>query len=350
MCDQPDERMKMPARLNPDASSSRKMLELYCLLLFSGRRYTLTALAERLQCSKTTIERLIAEIEVCDEVEFGKEGRERWFQIHRFSKNNKIQVMYEQIQQLSLCEGFSACLLPEILKDEIGKTVKHAASFIPDNSIKDLSLQPIASASAKGVIDYTPFHGIITTIMQVIPKKIVCDVVYKSLKSKQPRKFIVAPMRLLSYHNTMYVECWRFKENCNTEIMQPMTLAVQRIESLNPTKKKHKISDLPEGVNGNFGLINSETQTIVVRFDEEVARYISERKWSFDQNIVELPSGGIELTYTANGTEEAVAWILSFGNKAKVIEPLCIQKIIIDSLLTSLEEYQNPKKYSQNNK
>ena len=62
----------MPARLNPDASSSLKMLQLYSLLLFSGRKHTLSSLAERLQCSKTTIERLISEIEVFEKVEYGK--------------------------------------------------------------------------------------------------------------------------------------------------------------------------------------------------------------------------------------------------------------------------------------
>lgn len=330
----------MPARLNPDASSSRKMLELYSLLLFSGRRYTLTALAERMQCSKTTIERLVSEIEIFDEVQLGKDGRERWFQINRLSKNRKVQIMHEQIQQLALCKDFVSCILPEEIKAEIEKTVSHAAGFIADDKIKELSLQPIARGAAKGVIDYTPFQGILITIMQAIPKKIICDVTYASPKSKSTKKFIIAPMRLLLYHNAIHAECWRFKREGDRQFLQPITLAVHRIECLNPTKKKHKINDLPDNINGNFGLIKSETLEIKVLFDKDVACYISERKWSSDQTITALSSGAIELTCTVNSMEEALAWILSFGEKAEVIGPAHFRDAISAALASSLKKYQ----------
>lgn len=329
----------MPARLNPDASSSQKMLELYSLLLFSGRRHTLTALSERMQCSKTTIERLVSEIEIFEEVQLGKEGRERWFQVNRLRKNKKIQIMHEQVQHLSLCKDFSSCILPECIMEEVKNTITHAANFISDGDIKKLSLQPLARSSAKGVIDYTPFQRFITTIMQAIPKKIICEVVYQGLKSKKPRKFIIAPMRFLSYHNSLYIECWKYKNDCVDEVLQPMTLAIQRIMSLNPTKKRHDIIDLPENANGNFGLIKSESLTIVVHFDEEVARYVSEREWSSNQSITIFPSGDIELTYTANGIEEAISWILSFGDKAEVLEPLKLRDVIIGIMQSSLKKY-----------
>ena len=146
-------------------------------------------------------------------------------------------------------------------------------------------------------------------------------------------------MRLLSYHNAMYLECWRFKQEEGEEILQPMTLAVQRIESLNPTRKRHQIVDPPENINGNFGLISSERVRVVARFDKEVALYVSERNWSSDQVIIALPSGGIELTYTANGIEETVAWILSFGDKAEIIEPSDIRERVRDVLCKSMQRY-----------
>lgn len=333
----------MPARLNPDASSSRKMLELYSLLLFSGRRYTLTALADRMQCSKTTIERLINEIEFFDEVELGKDGRERWFQINRLRKNKQIQIMHEQIQQLVLCKDFLSLVLPEELKEEIEKTVNHAAEFIADGSIKELSLHPIARSAAKGVIDYAPFQGILTTIMQAIPKKSICEVVYSSPSADKPKKYTIAPMRLLLYHNAMHVECWKFKNENDDNLLQPMTLAVHRIECFNPTRKKHKIHSLPDNVNGNFGLLKSNELKITVRFDSGVSRYVSERKWSEDQTIVTFPSGAIELTCTVNSREEALAWILSFGEKAEVVGPIEFREFVSAALASSLKRYQQGK-------
>lgn len=339
MCDQPDERMKMPARLNPDASSSRKMLELYCLLLFSGRRYTLTNLAERLQCSKTTIERLINEIEIFDEVELGKEGRERWFQINRLRKNKKLLIMHEQIQQLILCKEFASCVLPDGLKEEIEKTVQHAADFISDDDIKNFSLQPIARVSGKGIIDYTPFQSIITLIMQAIPKKRLCDVVYRGLKSDCQRSFSIAPMRLLSYQNSLYIECWRIKKKNNDEVVQSITLAVHRIETFNPTKHKHSFIEPPNNDNGGFGLINNSLIDAVVRFDRSVARYVTERKWSDNQSIETMPSGDTLLRFSAKSQEELFSWLLSFGCHAELIEPIELRAKLRESLSSTMSLY-----------
>ncbi|WP_158304232.1 helix-turn-helix transcriptional regulator [Solidesulfovibrio magneticus] len=331
--------MKMPSRLNPDASSSRKMLELYSLLLFSGRKYTLTTLAERLQCSKTTIDRLISEIELFDQVERGKEGRERWYQINRLRKNKKVMIMCEQIQQLSLCKDFAATVLPSELKEDIESTVAQAAEFISDDCIKQLAMQPLGRSLARGSIDYTPFQGIIKILIQSISKKILCEVNYRSLSSPSPKIFLVAPMRLLTYNNAMYVENWRIKREADCNNLQSMVLSVQRIESVNPTLEKHSFKDMPGKDNENFGLIKSASEKVTLVFDKSVSNYVTERTWSSDQTFKFLPTGGVEMSLTANSLEEVVAWILSFGDKTEVVEPAHLRTMVRNRLLKSLEKY-----------
>ena len=75
----------MTAKLNPDATASHKVLGLFTLLLFSGRRWSLSELAKRFACSKGTILRLVESIEESRVavIETGFEGRQKWYQMKR---------------------------------------------------------------------------------------------------------------------------------------------------------------------------------------------------------------------------------------------------------------------------
>lgn len=329
----------MPAKINPDASSARKMLELYMLLLFSSRQYTLTALAEILQCSKPTVQRLMTEIELFEPVEQGKKGKERWFQIKRLCGNKKIAVMFEGIQQIQFCKDIVPHLLPEGFKQEINKAVQHVASILPDETTQQIALEPIARSYIKGEIDYTPFHLDITKLMQAIPKKRMCNVIYHSLSSDCCKEFHIAPMRLLSHNGALYVECWRIKQTEHEEIIQPMILAVHRIKSLEPTRKTHCFTEPPQSKEGDFGMIKSERIGLVVKFDKSVATYVAERKWSNDQKIIDLPSGDIELTFTTSNETEALSWILSFGSNAELTFPEKLRYKIKKLLSSTMKHY-----------
>lgn len=330
----------MPARLNPDASSSLKMLQLYSLLLFSGRKHTLSSLAERLQCSKTTIERLISEIEVFEQVEYGKDGRERWFQVNRLKKSKTVCMMYENVQQIAFCKDIVSHMLPDHFKKELQSTIDKTLSMLPDSSLQNLAREPVARSFAKGMIDYTPYQSIITLIMQAIPKKRLCDVEYKSPQASMPRTFLIAPMRLLFYQNGMYLECWRIKKEKDQEIVQPMTLAVHRIGCLNPLRKKHDFAELPNSSGNGFGLIDANHFKAVVRFDANVSVYVAERIWSADQEIEEMPSGEVVLRLTAKSDEEFTSWILSFGDHAELIEPLELRNKIHTMLTSAKQLYE----------
>ena len=54
----------MAKKHNDDASPSEKILGLYGLLLFTGRKYNLSSLADKFDCSKQTILRMVKTIEL----------------------------------------------------------------------------------------------------------------------------------------------------------------------------------------------------------------------------------------------------------------------------------------------
>ena len=51
------------------------------------------------------------------------------------------------------------------------------------------------------------------------------------------------------------------------------------------------------------------------------AGFVAERIWSPDQQIQQLPDGKIHLSFSASSEPELLAWLLSFGDEAKLISP-----------------------------
>jgi len=330
----------VPTKLNPDATSSRKMLQLYVLLSFSGRKHTLTSLAERLQCSKATIIRLIADIELSESIETGKDGRERWYRLNKIKKNIVHNFAHEDIQGLVFCRDVIRGLLPDGILDQLTKSIDSAAKSINDVSVREYSLTQIAHSRMKGVIDYTPFQSIISIIMQAIPKKRLCAVNYLSANSQKVRDFIVAPMRMMAYHESLYIECWRIKEQDSQEVLQPMTLAVQRIKMLSPLRKKHKFTECPANNSNGFGFIDKKPIRLKVRFSASVVPYVSERQWSSDQEIVINSDGSAYLWFTTKNIEECFSWLLSFGELVEILEPMSCRIEFIQKITILLDTYK----------
>jgi predicted DNA-binding transcriptional regulator YafY len=60
---------------------------------------------------------------------------------------------------------------------------------------------------------------------------------------------------------------------------------------------------------------------VEVEFTGWAAGYVTERIWSLEQKVIEKKDGKIKLSFTASSEPELIAWLLSFGDEAKLIKP-----------------------------
>lgn len=58
-----------------------------------------------------------------------------------------------------------------------------------------------------------------------------------------------------------------------------------------------------------------------IRFDDNQAPYIRERRWHDTQKIEDLPDGGLILQFTTAALDEVKRWVLQYGEHAEVLEP-----------------------------
>ncbi len=76
-----------------------------------------------------------------------------------------------------------------------------------------------------------------------------------------------------------------------------------------------------------------------VEFVGFAAGFVAERIWSPDQQIKKLPDGKIHLSFSASSEPELVAWLLSFGDEARLLEPYWLVEKVKGQITRMKERY-----------
>ena len=317
-----------------DATPGMKLLGLYWLLLFTGRKYYLPDLAERLECSKQTILRLMEQIEASGwaYIESGIEGGRRWWRLNPPQERPQVSLDVENIQNLLLCRDMVWHLLPDSMREDVGRTIGHATTLLRDVEDRAAAMTHLAQARTKGAIDYSTKEDILQTLLEAMRDQRVCRVVYRSPARPEPGTYHVAPFKLVAYREALYARCWFLWEDGIPPEVHEMTLAVHRIETAELTERTFQKEEPGAGKAApqTFGFMDDQPFRVRVAFSPAVAAYVSERIWSDDQTIEEQDDGGVILEFTATSEPEVISWVLSFGAEARLMEPNNLRRRIVD--------------------
>jgi predicted DNA-binding transcriptional regulator YafY len=103
------------------------------------------------------------------------------------------------------------------------------------------------------------------------------------------------------------------------------TFVPARIKSIRQTgvsfKRKENFS-LEKRLRDSFGVHSAEGEFhVVLRFNNQVADYIREKRWHESQELKELKDGGVELRMKLSSLSEVERWVLSWGGNATVMQP-----------------------------
>ncbi|MDR3176166.1 MAG: WYL domain-containing protein [Desulfovibrio sp.] len=340
----------MPKKLT-DATATHKTLLLFTQLLFSGRRLWLTELAERFQCSKPTIMRMVETIEVSGVAEIetdiersGQARGRRWYQLKNLPGTPHICLTRNEVEKLSFCRDLLQRLLPDGIERVIAEGIAKVSTLMERSGERGEATLPRAARVSWGRIDYTPFQTHMETLLRAIPSHTVCAVEYREVEYKFPDKglqrYEFVPVRLTAEDEALNAEGWLVTGRGRPETKHPLTLAIHRVCSCVPTRRVlEDCPPLPEH-QGAFGLVGYEAFPVRIVFDEVFSGYIQERVWSEDQEIVALPDGRVELRFSATDSDELIGWVFSFGNGAELLEPECLRRQIRAELEDMLGMYE----------
>jgi predicted DNA-binding transcriptional regulator YafY len=85
-----------------------------------------------------------------------------------------------------------------------------------------------------------------------------------------------------------------------------------------------KSIDIDEALRHSFGIFvrqGVKPQRIVVEIDADRAAYVRARRWPAESKCKDLPDGRLRIEFAVTDAHEVVAWVLSFGGRARVVSP-----------------------------
>ncbi len=332
----------MPRKKDRDKTYGEKLIQLFALLLFSQRSYSLTELAKKLKCSKQSILRLLSDIESSYSIPLILETRGNRH-LYRMERPGSVRVSLtsEELAVLEMCRAFTEHLMG---REQFEKA---AFALLKNRGMAGEPAPPSGDHFASfrpGTIDYTPHQKTIAVLLKALEEKKVCKITYEPIHGSRPSRFYIKPLKLFTHKETLYIHARRKSAPGKKyqEFDYDPLLAVHRIKDIQITEmcfEFPKDYDFEKKYNQSFGVIKDKDFQVTAEFSGGAARYISERFWSKDQKITRQKDGTIELTFTASSEPEVIAWILSFGDSAKLLSPQKIAQKIAEKAKGVLKLY-----------
>lgn len=334
----------MEEKKDPYATPGIKLVNLYSLLVFTGRQYSLPELAAKLRCSKQTVLRMMEQLErVRDpKVESWMEGGRKWYKAMKSRTNPNVTIDAESLERLLLCRDFVWNLLPESLRDDIDQTVARASVLLPETAERSDVQNTPAISFPKGLIDYTPHQKTIDTLLTAFREHRICVVTYRSNPRAPVKSYSMLPLRLIAYREGLYLLGRRKEELDSSNGHYDTVLAVHRIKSLEMTDETvEHLPKLPAGPPGNFGLIPRKPFRVEVAIKADAAAYVSERQWSSDQKTEKRDDGSVVIHFSATDRIEVKAWVMGFGPLAELLAPQDLRDELGAALRVAAAQYVN---------
>jgi predicted DNA-binding transcriptional regulator YafY len=316
----------MPEKRNPYSSYGQKLISLFAALLFSRQRHSLIELSRMLSCSKQTVLRLVDDIRMSYgvDIEESTENRRKYYRLkRRVGVDPTLNLTESEISVLQMCRAFTEHLLGRKLFEEATQALLKSQSHLPES--KRVDSRHFASF-IPGSIDYTAHHQIIRRLIKAMDEKKVCKITYKRVMVDRSKTFYIKPLKIFSHKDTIYLHA-RMARYPGKPFKEPAfdpLLAVHRVQKLELTERSYQFPenyDFEKFFNQNFGVIKEEAFEVVVEFSGYAAEYVAERMWSPDQKLTRKKDGTVKLKFSASSEPELISWILSFGDKVKMIKP-----------------------------
>lgn len=317
----------MPNKLN-DTTATERVLKLYSLLLISRHPWSLTELAERFECSKATMLRTLDKVGAYEGVNLKMEKRTTDGHTHHYyalerrpfaALRQSMLISADEMRLLALCRDIAAPFLPADINASLNATLTRTAVLLPEGEALHPPKQPWVQPAMLGDLDYTPLQKVLQTILQAIENHTVCIVTYAAA-NKPVREHEMALTNLTCGRQALYLNGWSVKDKGAPEARHPLFLAVHRIKSVTPTRRKHQLQ--PPEYEAGFGVMEGAPFRVRIHIAREAATYVRERVFGPEQTVENAPEGeGVILSFIARSKDELLGWILSFGRRARVLEP-----------------------------
>jgi len=224
--------------------------------------------------------------------------------------------------------------------ESLESLLQKVKTTLPPESITYLdNIEQTFHLSMKPYKDYGQFKEILNRVTDAALNHKTIDIVYYTMSRKKENRRRVDPYRVWFFNGTFYLigRCHMREE--------VRIFALDRIKMLHETKDTFEVPEdfVPEEFMGpSFGVYQGEPTHIKVWFHPDVAGYVKEKIWHDSQQIHAQSDRSIIFEAQVAGTDEIRFWIMTWGSKAKVLEPESLRQEIKLESEKMAKQYGSP--------
>jgi len=222
-------------------------------------------------------------------------------------------------------------------QDDLENIFRKINSALPPRYAAHLErLSRITLPIMQGVRDYSKASALLTELRKALLFQQKIKLHYKTPSSKKAELYLIDPYSFIFYKGGLYLQGYAHNR------LSMRTFAVERIAEIVTLSERFEIPSeyQPENqFSEAFGIVRETALPVRLRFSAAIAHSIADRIWHPTQKIKKLSSGELELSFTAGGRMEIIAWILSYGCHVELLEPVELRAEIAEKARNMAEMY-----------
>ncbi|MBA2133778.1 helix-turn-helix transcriptional regulator [Capillibacterium thermochitinicola] len=228
-------------------------------------------------------------------------------------------------QQNGLLE--TSCQALEKLMNRLPKGLRNKLGSIEERV--EIDITPAADYSNKG-----PLFKAINTAIQ---EQKILEIDYYSFSRDTVTTRKVNPYKLVFKDGFWYLVGYCHHRD------KVRVFRVDRIRCFSLTSEKFALPtdfDFEKYMGAAWQMERGEEFYFKVRFFGEAARFIRETTFHPSQQLIEEPEGTVLFTARAGGMRSVLRWVLSFGDKAEVLEPQTLRYMMAEVMAAGVKRYR----------
>jgi proteasome accessory factor B len=304
-------------------------------MLMSGRHPSCTRIAERLEVSLKTIRR---------DIEF---MRDRLNLPIEFSRQQNGYVYTAEVTSLPTVamssREWQALIVARKALDQyrgcpwspqMNETLDKISSGF-DELISSSNLDALISFRNTGIASVDP------DVFEVVSRALIQsrELVFRFQKFSTARP---DTRRVQPYHLSCVNGDWHLI-GFNVERGAMRVYALNRMFAVKMDKASFKRSEafsIAKFLGTSFGVsLGSSTAPVRLHFVAEAAWKVRQRVWHASQQLEEQPDGSLHLSLSVQPTSELLSWILSWGNRVKVLAPKNLAVQVAEIMTSAASSY-----------
>jgi predicted DNA-binding transcriptional regulator YafY len=322
-----------PNGKKPDAERRLRQADrlarvLRVLQLIQGRgRWDTKAIAQEIECSERTVYRDLAVLELAG-VPWTYEKESSSYRVRPDYQFPILNLTDEEL--LGQATAASATKAPGLDVNLGAKPASEKLAAKANDKSEQILLeaQRFTEVLDLKLADHSRHRDFIRTVQWALIQKKQVTGQYQSPYEDKPVKLTLHPYRLCLVKSAWYLIGRTLQESL------PRTYRIVRFKTLRMLDEPAIIPD-DFSLKAYFGNAWSvyrgeQSHHVELLFSKDAAEVVTETVWHHTQKVQRNSDGTVTITFTVDGLNEIVRWVLGWAGRVKVIQPQELRQLVLD--------------------